>query len=67
MLDIPHSAIAAFTGFLSGLLLSIPVGPINLTIDSSSITRLAVHFDQITPALQAKLKAAIEQPLALVV
>jgi threonine/homoserine/homoserine lactone efflux protein len=30
--DIPHAAIAAFTGFLSGLLLSIPVGPVNLTI-----------------------------------
>lgn len=32
MVDIPHAAIAAFTGFLSGLLLSIPVGPVNLTI-----------------------------------
>ena len=30
--DIPHAAVAAFTGFLSGLLLSIPVGPVNLTI-----------------------------------
>jgi hypothetical protein len=36
-------------------------GPINLTIDSSSITKLAVHFDQITPALQAKLKVAISR------
>jgi hypothetical protein len=36
-------------------------GPINLTIDSSSITRLAVHFDEITPALQAKLKVAISR------
>jgi threonine/homoserine/homoserine lactone efflux protein len=32
MVDIPHSALAAITGFLSGLLLSIPVGPVNLTI-----------------------------------
>jgi arginine exporter protein ArgO len=32
MLSIPPLAIAAFTGFLSGFLLSIPVGPINLTI-----------------------------------
>jgi hypothetical protein len=36
-------------------------GPINLTIDSSSITKLAVHFDEITPALQAKLKVAISR------
>jgi threonine/homoserine/homoserine lactone efflux protein len=39
MLDIPHSAIAAFTGFLSGLLLSIPVGPINLTIMNEGARR----------------------------
>jgi threonine/homoserine/homoserine lactone efflux protein len=32
MLPIPPLALAAFTGFLSGFLLSIPVGPINLTI-----------------------------------
>jgi len=32
MFDLPHAAVAAFTGFLSGLLLSIPVGPVNLTI-----------------------------------
>jgi hypothetical protein len=30
-----------------------------ITIDSSSITKLALHFDEITPALQAKLKVAI--------
>jgi threonine/homoserine/homoserine lactone efflux protein len=39
MLDIPHSAVAAFTGFLSGLLLSIPVGPINLTIMNEGARR----------------------------
>ena len=32
MLPIPPWALAAFTGFISGFLLSIPVGPINLTI-----------------------------------
>jgi threonine/homoserine/homoserine lactone efflux protein len=32
MFSIPPLALAAFTGFLSGFLLSIPVGPINLTI-----------------------------------
>jgi threonine/homoserine/homoserine lactone efflux protein len=32
MFSIPPLAVAAFTGFLSGFLLSIPVGPINLTI-----------------------------------
>ena len=39
MLDIPHSIVAAFTGFLSGLLLSIPVGPINLTIMNEGARR----------------------------
>ena len=32
MFPIPPLALAAFTGFLSGFLLSVPVGPINLTI-----------------------------------
>jgi threonine/homoserine/homoserine lactone efflux protein len=32
MFSIPPLALAAFTGFLSGFILSIPVGPINLTI-----------------------------------
>src|SRR5215813_7755091 len=32
MFDLPPILLAALTGFLSGLLLSIPVGPINLTI-----------------------------------
>lgn len=32
MFPIPPLALAAFTGFISGFLLSIPVGPINLTI-----------------------------------
>lgn len=30
--DLPPSAVALLTGFLSGVLLSIPIGPINLTI-----------------------------------
>ena len=32
MLDLPPILLAALTGFISGLILSIPVGPINLTI-----------------------------------
>lgn len=32
MFDLPPLMLAALTGFLSGLLLSIPIGPINLTI-----------------------------------
>jgi threonine/homoserine/homoserine lactone efflux protein len=32
MPDLPTSAIAALTGFLSGFILSVPVGPVNLTI-----------------------------------
>src|ERR1700747_139068 len=32
MINLPPISSAALTGFLSGLLLSIPVGPINLTI-----------------------------------
>jgi hypothetical protein len=36
-------------------------GLVNLTIDSSSITKFAVHFDEITPALQRKLRDAISR------
>ena len=32
MLDLHPILLAALTGFISGLLLSIPVGPVNLTI-----------------------------------
>ena len=39
MLDIHHSAVAVITGFFSGLLLSIPVGPINLTIMNEGARR----------------------------
>ena len=39
MPDLPPIVIAALTGFLSGLLLSIPVGPINLTIINEGARR----------------------------
>ena len=39
MFHLPPIAIAALTGFLSGLLLSIPVGPINLTIMNEGARR----------------------------
>lgn len=39
MVDIPPGVSATITGFLSGLLLSIPVGPINLTILNESARR----------------------------
>jgi threonine/homoserine/homoserine lactone efflux protein len=39
MLDLHHSVLAAITGFFSGLLLSIPVGPINLTIMNEGARR----------------------------
>lgn len=32
MLDLPPNILAALTGFLSGLILCIPVGPVNITI-----------------------------------
>ena len=32
MAPLPPTVVAALTGFLSGFLLSVPVGPINLTI-----------------------------------
>ena len=39
MPDIHHSVLAVITGFVSGLLLSIPVGPINLTIMNEGARR----------------------------
>jgi L-lysine exporter family protein LysE/ArgO len=39
MPDLPPILIAAMTGFISGLLLSIPVGPVNLTIMSEGARR----------------------------
>ena len=39
MFPLPPIAIAALTGFISGLLLSIPVGPINLTIINEGARR----------------------------
>src|SRR5438034_10859977 len=39
MFDLPPSLVAAFTGFISGLLLSIPVGPVNLTIINEGARR----------------------------
>src|SRR5215468_8155460 len=37
--ELPPILIAALTGFLSGLLLSIPVGPVNLTIMNEGARR----------------------------
>lgn len=39
MFDLHPNALAALTGFLSGVLLSIPVGPINLTIINEGARR----------------------------
>jgi threonine/homoserine/homoserine lactone efflux protein len=39
MLDLPPSLLATLTGFISGLLISIPVGPINLTIMNEGARR----------------------------
>ena len=39
MFDLPPILVAALTGFFSGLLLSIPVGPINLTIINEGARR----------------------------
>ncbi len=39
MLELPPIATAALTGFISGLLLSIPVGPVNLTIMNEGARR----------------------------
>ena len=32
MPELPHQLIAALTGFIAGILLCIPVGPVNITI-----------------------------------
>src|SRR2546422_9707112 len=39
MAELPPIVVAALTGFLSGFLLSIPVGPINLTIMNEGARR----------------------------
>src|SRR5262249_47957226 len=39
MLDLPPILLAGLTGFISGLILSIPVGPINLTIMNEGARR----------------------------
>jgi len=39
MFDLPPSLIALLTGFISGLVLSIPVGPVNLTIINEGARR----------------------------
>src|SRR3954466_4529691 len=39
MLNLPPIPLAAATGFISGLLLSIPVGPVNLTIMNEGARR----------------------------
>src|SRR3954471_1321954 len=39
MFNLPPIVLAALTGFLSGLLLSIPVGPVNLTIMNEGARR----------------------------
>ena len=39
MFDLPPTVIAGLTGFISGLLLSIPVGPVNLTIMNEGARR----------------------------
>src|SRR6476661_270688 len=39
MPDLPANVLALLTGFISGLLLSIPVGPINLTIMNEGARR----------------------------
>src|SRR6267143_680983 len=39
MVDLPPILVAGLTGFLSGLILSIPIGPINLTIMNEGARR----------------------------
>ncbi|MGA2177086.1 MAG: LysE family transporter [Verrucomicrobiota bacterium] len=39
MFDLPPSLLAALTGFLSGFVLSVPVGPVNLTIINEGARR----------------------------
>ena len=38
-MDFPPTIVAAFIGFISGLLISIPVGPVNLTIMNEGARR----------------------------
>ena len=38
-MDFPPTIVAAFIGFVSGLLISIPVGPVNLTIMNEGARR----------------------------
>ena len=38
-MDVPPIAVAALTGFLSGFLLSVPIGPVNLTIINEGARR----------------------------
>jgi threonine/homoserine/homoserine lactone efflux protein len=51
--DLPPSLVAALTGFLSGFLLSVPVGPVNLTIINEGARRglvwaLLIGFGAVT-------------------
>ena len=39
LFDLPPTIIAALTGFLSGFFLSVPVGPVNLTIMNEGARR----------------------------
>src|SRR5213592_1019828 len=39
MFDLPPSLVAALTGFVSGVVVSIPVGPVNLTIMNEGARR----------------------------
>jgi threonine/homoserine/homoserine lactone efflux protein len=53
LFDLPPSLIAALTGFLSGFLLSVPVGPVNLTIINEGARRglfwaLMIGFGAVT-------------------
>ena len=53
LFDLPPSLVAALTGFLSGFLLSVPVGPVNLTIMNEGARRgcvwaLLIGFGAVT-------------------
>jgi threonine/homoserine/homoserine lactone efflux protein len=48
MFDLHPNALAALTGFLSGVLLSIPVGPVNLTIINQGARRGFIWASLIT-------------------
>ena len=47
-MDIPPLTLAILTGFISGLLLSIPVGPVNLTIINEGARRGFFHAGMIS-------------------